>query len=226
VLEGHRPESGSPSADDDVVARVGEGVLVEGDDRSVTIATPDGPRVFSRVVGVLALHGQSVRAAAVRSIPNGPAISRFELEPNHPGAKSPDWTVVAGDVERILRGDLPLEPRLEELSQRSRRLQRPTAAWSPEPRVFFDNEGSRAATIVEIRAADATGLLFRITCAFADLDLDIRSARVMTMGHEVVDTFYVVTRDGTKIGTVSDLERIEHALLAAMEAADIARLEG
>lgn len=220
VLEGHRPESGSPSADadDDVVARVGEGVLVEGDDRSVTIATPDGPRVFSRVVGVLALHGQSVRAAAVRSIPNGPAISRFELEPNHPGAKSPDWTVVAGDVERILRGELPLEPRLEELSQRSRRLQRPTAAWSPEARVFVDNEGSRAATIIEIRAADATGLLFRITCAFADLDLDIRSARVMTMGHEVVDTFYVVTRDGTKIGAVSDLERIEHALFAAMEA--------
>ena len=56
---------------------------------------------------------------------------------------------------------------------------------------MIDAEGSRAATIVEVRAADAVGLLFRIARAFAELGLDIRAARVTTMGHEVVDTFYV-----------------------------------
>ena len=89
---------------------------------------------------------------------------------------------------------------------------------APEARVVIDNDGSRNATIVEVRAADAMGLLFRIAGAFADLDLDIRSARVMTMGHEVVDTFYVVTRSSAKVEGASDLVRIERVLLEAVEA--------
>ncbi len=68
-----------------------------------------------------------------------------------------------------------------------------------------------------MRAADAMGLLFRIARAFADLGIDIQAARVMTMGHEVVDTFYVAGAAG-KIEDVSDLVSIERALLDAVEA--------
>ncbi len=219
VLEGHRPDStpAAPPGDDDLVARAGGGVLVEGGAQALTVVAPDEPRLFSRVVGVLALHGQSIRSASARTVVDGPAISEFELEPHHPGSRPPDWQAVATDVERALAGELVLEDRLAELSQRSNRLRRPTAASSPEARVFIDNEGSRVATIVEIRAADATGLLFRVTRAFADLDLDIRSSRVMTMGHEVVDTFYVVARGGDKIEEALALARIEARLLASIE---------
>ena len=50
-----------------------------------------------------------------------------------------------------------------------------------------------------MRAPDRIGTLYRITRALADLDLDIRHAKVATLGHEVVDTFYVVDQDGAKI---------------------------
>jgi [protein-PII] uridylyltransferase len=42
-----------------------------------------------------------------------------------------------------------------------------------------------------VRAKDTVGLLYRITRAIAARELDIRRAMVSTLGHEVVDTFYV-----------------------------------
>ena len=56
-------------------------------------------------------------------------------------------------------------------------------------------------------------MLFRSTRALADLDLDIISAKVQTLGDRVVDSFYV--RDATG-GKLDDPERIveaERALL-------------
>ncbi len=219
-LAGLRPDGVATTAatDEALVARARGGVLVEASGRRVFVVAPDEPRVFSRVVGVLALHGQGVRAASARSIPAGPAISEFELEPHLRTVEAPDWEAVAADVRLALSGALSIEERLEQQSQRSRRLDRPTAAWSPEPRVVVDNVGSRTATIIEVRAPDAMGLLFRIARTFADLELDIRSARVSTMGHEVVDAFYVVGRDGGRIVDAPALARIESALLEALRA--------
>ena len=219
-LAGVRPEvvATSGAGDEALAARAAGGVLVEANGREVVVVAPDGPRVFSRVVGVLAIHGQGVRAATVRSIPDGPAISQFELEPHLRGAEPPDWDAVAVDVGLALSGALPIEARLEQQSQRSRRLDRPTAAWSPEPRVVVDSTGSRTATIIEVRAPDAMGLLFRIARTFADLELDIRSARVATMGHEAVDAFYVVGRGGERIEDASVLATIRRTLLDALRA--------
>ncbi len=218
-LAGLRPESSdhSTAADDALAARADGRVLVEADGHEVAVAAPDEPRVFSRIIGVLALHGQGVRSASARSVVGGTAISRFELEPHIAGAASPDWDAFAADVALALGDGSLLGERLERQSRRVTRLGRPTAAWAPEARVVIDNAGSRAATIVEVRAADAIGLLFRITRAFADLGLDLRSARIMTMGHEVVDTFYVVSAGG-KVEDPAELARIEQALLGALEA--------
>jgi [protein-PII] uridylyltransferase len=77
------------------------------------------------------------------------------------------------------------------------------------------DDSASAATIVEVRTADGIGVLFRITQAIADLDLDIGHAKVSTMGHEVVDTFYVVDNEGTKLD-VAELPEVERALLDAM----------
>ena len=44
--------------------------------------------------------------------------------------------------------------------------------------VIVDNRASATATVVEVRAPDRIGTLYRITQALADLDLDIRLAKV------------------------------------------------
>jgi [protein-PII] uridylyltransferase len=82
--------------------------------------------------------------------------------------------------------------------------------------VSFDNAASDAATVIDVYAMDRTGLLYAITRALAELDLDIHSARIQTMGPEVVDAFYVRGRDGRKVTDAAMLGEIERAILFAL----------
>ena len=66
----------------------------------------------------------------------------------------------------------------------------------PPPAVRFDDAASTTATVVEVHAPDRIGVLYRVTRAFAELDLDIRTAKVQTLGDQVVDAFYVTHTDG------------------------------
>ena len=84
------------------------------------------------------------------------------------------------------------------------------------PSIRLDNTASSNATVVEVRAPDAVGVLYRITKAMADLALDIRHARVQTLGHEVVDTFYVRDRTGAKIADAFYIGEVERAVLHAV----------
>jgi [protein-PII] uridylyltransferase len=56
-------------------------------------------------------------------------------------------------------------------------------------------------------------VLYRITRALADLDLDIRTAKVATLGPEVVDSFYVQTASGGKLADREHVRELERAIL-------------
>jgi [protein-PII] uridylyltransferase len=123
-----------------------------------------------------------------------------------------DWEEVVADVRRAVDGKLAIEARL---AQRARTGRRMPAAMRlvAEPSVRVDNTASGTSTIVEVRAPDRLGVLYRITRAFADLDLDIRTAKVDTLGHEVVDSFYVRTSAGAKIEDRDHVRELERAIL-------------
>ena len=57
--------------------------------------------------------------------------------------------------------------------------------------VLVDLDASASATVVEVHAPDEVGLLAQVAATFADLELDVRTAKVATLGDRVVDVFYV-----------------------------------
>ena len=83
--------------------------------------------------------------------------------------------------------------------------------------VRIDIEASPVATVVEVHARDGLGILYRITGALADLDLDIVSAKVQTLGADVVDSFYVRSSGGAKPTDPAVLAEVERALLHALD---------
>ncbi|MBO0713887.1 MAG: hypothetical protein J2P59_03945, partial [Acidimicrobiales bacterium] len=85
--------------------------------------------------------------------------------------------------------------------------------------VVTDNEASTTATVVEVWAANAIGVLYRITRALAREGLDIRHAKVLTLGHEVVDSFYVIDQSRGKLVDPERLQRLERAILAELSGA-------
>jgi [protein-PII] uridylyltransferase len=181
-------------------------VHVVGD--RVTVVAPDRPGLLWRWAGVLALHRLTIRAATATSV-GATAVTVFDVTPRFGSA--PDWDRLRADVRRAYDDALPIAAHLAE---RERAYAADTAHVVP-PRVLWDDGASQHASVVEVRAHDSIGLLHRLTRALADLDLDVRSARMSTLGAEVVDAFYVVDADGAPVEDADRRAVIEQALLTA-----------
>ena len=186
----------------------GEGLVVRGDGSTLTVAADDRTGSFSKIAGVLALNGAGVVWAAAHS-ENARALSVFRVQ----GAfgEALDWEHIRRQVELALEGRLAVAARLGDRSRTYRTA--PTSARPATPRVAVDNRTSASATLHAVPSPDALGGLYRITRAFAELDLDIVSARVQTLGSDVVDAFYVRDVSGSKIVDVEHLAEIELAVL-------------
>lgn len=182
---------------------------IEVSEHQLTVVTDDHPGIFSRVAGVLALHGFDVLGAAAYSADDR-ALSQFRIV--GPPAGSSAWKRLQSDLDFALDGRLAINARLAERARLYR--QGATQALSTESAaVTFDDHASPDATVIDVHAADTIGVLYRITRALAEFDLDIRSARVQTLGHLVLDAFYVTDADGHKISDARTLNEIERAIL-------------
>jgi [protein-PII] uridylyltransferase len=155
----------------------------------VTVCAADRPGTLARTTGVLALHRVSVLRAHAWSTSAGLALQRFAVQ----APATLRWERLGADLDAAWAGRLAVEARLE----RKARDYRPPAPVEPDVRVL--PEESAHSTVVEVRAADALGLLHTIAAALGDLDLDVRVAKIDTLGDRVVDTFYVRSPWGAKL---------------------------
>lgn len=188
---------------------------LQGEGDVLTVVDVDRPGLFSKVAGVLALHGATVLAAAAHS-EAGAAVAEFRVAVGE-GREVP-WSRIAADLDRALDGRLAVSARLADRIGAYRRS-RPRAALPVANRVVIDNEVSRTATVVEVHTEDRMGVLYRVTGAIAELGLDIRRALVQTVGERVVDAFYLLDPDGRKLTDPHALEAVEVAILHALDTA-------
>ncbi|MGA6219214.1 [protein-PII] uridylyltransferase [Streptomyces umbrinus] len=164
------------------------------------IAVPDQEGVLPAVAGVLAMHRLTVRTAELRALdlPDGVSGSVLLL----------DWRVAAeygslpqaarlrADLVRALDGSLDITGRLAE---RDAAYPRRRGIVAPPARVSVAAAASRLATVIEVRAHDAPGLLHRIGRALEDAQVRVRSAHVSTLGANAVDAFYVTGPEGAPL---------------------------
>ncbi|HYO00083.1 MAG TPA: ACT domain-containing protein, partial [Actinomycetota bacterium] len=217
VLNGAAPDSFVTDAfptDDQLKKLAQEEEIIEAGGSLVTVYSGDRPGTFSRVAGVLALHGLDVLAASAYSSEDGRALSEFQVA--DPRRDVTPWEKVHHDLRLALSGGLALQARVAERARTYGNL-KPMTRSPVAASVRFDNDTSHSATVIEVHAADGVGVLYRITRALADLDLDIRSAKVQTMGGKVVDSFYVRGHDGNKITDTYTLNEIQRAVLHSVE---------
>jgi [protein-PII] uridylyltransferase len=171
-------------------------VLVDStpaDGLEVTVVAPDAVGLLGQVAGVLSLNRLAVRSASTQS-EDGMAVQVWHVLPDF-GEPAPVERLRA-DLHRAVQGTLDVSARLAEREQSSSR--RPGVAVPP-PRVDVVPGASATATVLEVRAHDRPGLLHRIGASLAACAVDVRSARVSTLGSEVVDVFYVVGPDGSPL---------------------------
>ena len=178
------------------------------------VVAHDHPGWFATVTGVVALHGGSVMAADAFTRTDGIAVDTFRVQPPE-GAGGSWWARVEGDLSEAAAGRLAVRARvLRMAATEARRLAR---VPDVPTRITIDTDPSGTATVVEVRTLDRVGVLYAIATALAELHLDLVVARVQTIGHEVVDAFYLRDADGQPLDT-DHLAELELAVRSALEA--------
>ncbi|MEU6668332.1 [protein-PII] uridylyltransferase [Streptomyces sp. NPDC046727] len=184
------PATGEPSGDPEPLG-------VE-----LLIAVPDQPGVLPAVAGVLAVHRLTVRTAELRtlSLPDDVEDDSAVLLLNWRVAAEygslPQATRLRADLVRALDGSLDIAGRLAE---RDAAYPRRRGWTAPPPRVTVAPAASHHATVIEVRAQDAPGLLHRIGTALEKAGVRVRSMHVSTLGSNAVDAFYVTTGAGAPL---------------------------
>jgi [protein-PII] uridylyltransferase len=193
-----------------LVAEGGPAAIVHGGE--VTVVALDRPGLLWRAAGVLASHRLAVRSANA-SAAGAIAVTVFSVAPEF--GDPPDAALVTADLRRMLEGRLDVEDRLE----RRARAARPHGSATPPPKVTLVDGASKSATVVEVRAHDEPGLLWRIGRALGECGLNVSAARVETLGAEAVDVFYVTDSSGGLLTDPDARRRTVAAVLSALTSA-------
>ncbi len=174
----------------------------------LTVCAYDAYGMFYRTAGTIASKSLNILRAQVFTSKNGVMIDTFQV--TGPEGKLCDYEDVWESVHTELRAAL----------MSGRRLPEPGPPVSPRslppvitPTVAFDNETSEIFTIIDINARDRIGFLYMVTKTLYELNLDIGSAKIVTEGSRIMDSFYVTDLFRKKIDDVVRLEKIRETLM-------------
>jgi [protein-PII] uridylyltransferase len=213
VLGGEPPPAPLPLRPDQIaLAEAGRpAAIVTGPE--VTVVAPDRPGLLWQAAGVLASHRLAVRSANATSH-GAMAVTSFTVA--HPYGAPPDATLVTSELRRVLAGELDVADLLKRQGLLGAPPGGPDRPGLAPPKVILVDDASRTASVVEVRAHDAPGVLWRIGRALGECGLDVRAARVETLGAEAVDVFYVTGADGHPVSDAHIRGKVAAQVLSAL----------
>ena len=125
------------------------------DDRLVVVYR-DSPGTFSRIAGVVSLHGLDVVAARAHS--DEPQLGRVSMGASEFRVLVPkdgiQWKPILADLDKAMQGRLAIQSRLSERATTYRRRRTMVAVDPAPPSVRFHDNASHDATVVEVRCRD------------------------------------------------------------------------
>lgn len=211
----HAGLAAQPCAPGEVRTRVTP-TEVEGDGETaydeLDVVALDTPGLFTKVAGVIALHGGSILEAHAHTREDGTAVDTLTVVvPEH--ATGSWWVMVEGDLAEAVAGRLAVRARVarKRAGERRRLAKLPEVATT----VQISQDAAGRATLVEVRTMDRIGVLYRISSALAELELDMVVAKVATEGHEAVDVFSVRDASGQPLDE-DHCRELELAITAAL----------
>jgi [protein-PII] uridylyltransferase len=178
----------------------------------VVVAAEDRLGLLASVAGCLTLNRLDVVSADTTIVPTesrSVAVVACRVQPRD--AYGPDRQRLEYDLHQAFEGQLKIEEALAARVRSTSRLRGGGSREAAPPRVVWAVEGATDATILELRAADDVGLLYRVSRALELAGASVRAARISTLGADVVDAFYLLG-DWSAASARSTVER---AVLAA-----------
>jgi [protein-PII] uridylyltransferase len=184
----------------------------------LTVLAPNHPRLLSLFAGACAATGANIVGAQITSTRDGQALDSFllqrELQSDADEFRRAER--ITGIIRSVLKGDMKLRPLLSKRRPAEHRL----GAFNVEPEVMINNALSDDFTVIEVAGLDRPGLLYDLTNALSDLNLDISSAHITTFGEKAVDVFYVTDLVGKKVTAPARQQAITERLTGLLAGPD------
>ncbi len=189
---------------------------------SVKICTWDRAGLFVKVAGSFSAAGLTILSSRVFTRTDGIALDTFCVVDAKSGSLAgvEQYELFEKTLTKALGGGEVDFPSLIARQKISRPVYQAYTGEQIPTRIAFDNDSSDRRTVIEVETEDRLGLLYTISQAFAELELDISTAKISTEKGAAIDTFYVRDADGGKVVATERQQQIERALRAA-----IARLD-
>jgi [protein-PII] uridylyltransferase len=183
---------------------------------NVTLCVEERRGIFAMIAGALSQNNLNILTAQIYTSKLGLAIDTLQVEAwdktplNNPKL----WQQVETDLLQALDGTRQFDatPAMRRHPTQTRQFQ----TFVQEPHIVLDNTSSDSHTVIEIKAQDSLGLLYKLTHLLYEQGLDIALAKISTEANRAIDVFYVTDAGGNKILDVAAQDAIREHLTNAL----------
>lgn len=179
----------------------------------INVIAADHPRLLSIITGSCAAMGADIVGANIFTTRDGMALDKVQIKRHFEQDRDEKRRSksITDTIEKALLGEIHLPSTLE-----AKNLKQNVDAFKVKPKVSLSNDVSEKFTVIEINALDRPKLLYDLTCALYQLNLNIGSAHISTIGERAVDAFYVRDLMLQKITNKARQDNIKATLLAIL----------
>ncbi len=188
-------------------------VLGQSEALQILAYAPDRPDLFMDICTYFDRHGLSIQDARIHTTRQGWALDSFiVLLPEH----DRDYRSYAALIEHELRAALGGGPAARRDAPAPRAGSRRSRAFPIMPSVTLQPDELGGNWRLSVTAADRVGLLHDLARVFARHDVNLRMAKIMTLGDRVEDIFVL---DGPGLEHPRGQRQFERQVLEALGAA-------
>ncbi|MCX7243638.1 MAG: [protein-PII] uridylyltransferase, partial [Polaromonas sp.] len=158
----------------------------DGEGMQVLVYTPDAPDLFARICGYFDTASFSIVDAKIHTANNGYAMDTFQVISATPHEHYREAvSMVEAELIRILQTAGPLPP------PGKGRVSRRVKSFPITPRVDLRPDEKAQRWLLSVSASDRVGLLYSIARVLARHRINLKLAKVTTLGERVEDTFLI-----------------------------------
>lgn len=182
----------------------------------VYVYTMDQPMLFALTVVSLSQFELSVVDATINTSTRGVCFDTYTVLDQDGNPLAPESPL----RERIAEGlrDNIVKRKIPKLNN-NRLLPRQLRDMSHATEVSLKPTGDDESSTLIILASDRPGLLATIGLLFAELGLQLLSARITTLGERIEDTFVIQTSDGAPVAAGEDTYTLEQSIRQRLDTA-------
>jgi [protein-PII] uridylyltransferase len=181
----------------------------------LVVVTRDHPGLLAQMAGTLTAHGLDILSVDLYTREDSVVVDVFKLREarEHGPVAAARRPAIENALRSAVKGDYDVARAVERWRRGWRRRSKPPLV---RPAVRFDSISSVLSSVIEVRAEDEPGLVFRIASVLSAHGLNISFAKIATEKSHALDVFYVTGARGGKLDE-EEMHRVEASLTTALD---------